>query len=200
MTVVMLPKTQEQSDLLALFADCLNRTQQNIEELAHAYKACVDAGIDMSRYGASLGARLMRIAEGKLLPTAAPKLLALPDATIAALSSLAKVEQKRLWDEGAEIWRDNRAQKVPLEGVRAAEARRLIDATGGRARLLTPEEQAARQAPAIPRHDKLVELRFTPDEYEAVSRKAHKEQQSVAHYIKRQLYMAGVLGKLKQRA
>lgn len=184
MTVTMLPKTQEQSGLLAKFAICLERTHDDMVSLAHAYKACIDAGIDMSRYGASLGMRLLKIAEGVLVPKTTAKVLALPDATVKALASLSRAEQDRLWEDGVGIWRDGRVQRITIDDVRSGEARRMVDVIDGKGRLLSPLEQKERMSPAVTKRDQIVKVRLTYEERVAAGAWAHQKGKTLETLIR----------------
>lgn len=194
MTAMTTIRTQIQNDLLGEFLRALEQAKQDIVKLATAYKACVDSGMDMSRYGKGLGFRLLKIAEGKLLPEVHDKLLG-NDAMVASLVTLPAEVQQTLLTHGVAVRRNDKDVVVPIEDVRPSEAKQLVDVIAGRGRLLTPAEQAARRAPIAPRHDKLVELRFTPEEYKLVQYEANKAHKSVTHYLKQQLYLAGVLKK-----
>lgn len=179
MTVMMPPKTAEQSELLGNFARLLERTQENMVDLAGAYKECVDAGIDMSRYGASLGMRLLKIADGSLVPKTTAKVLALPDATVRALATLSRIDQDSLWEEGVEVWRDDRVQRVTVDELHAGEARRLVDVIDGKGRLLSPLEQKERIKPAITKRDQIVKVRLTYEERVAAMAWAHRQGKSL---------------------
>lgn len=190
---------QEQNQLLGDFLSALQKIQDDIVHLAQAYKACVDANMDMSRYVSKrLGFRLTKIAEGKLLPEAHERLLG-NDAMVETMTLLPPMTQKKLMSEGIAVWRDEKAQVIPFDEVMPSEARRLVDATGGQARILSPEEQHLRAVPRPPRHDKILDIRFQPDEYEQVVLAARKAGLSPAFYIKRQLALAGIIGKKKVR-
>jgi hypothetical protein len=104
------------------------RTVEGIIELAALYKERVDAGCDMSRYGRSLGLRLLLIAEGKLLPKPISMLAAPLDTVIARIATLPKDVQQKLWDDGLPVLRDNgKVETVALRDLSAAEVRRAIE-------------------------------------------------------------------------
>ena len=198
MKLVISDKTKHQNDLLGNFLAALDNAKTSIATLAISYEACIKSGMDMSRYvSKSLGMRLLSLAEGRLLPAAYDRLLG-NDAMTRTMIALPLDTQKSLLADGVPIWRDGKAQTLPAEEIRANEARKLLDVTGGKARLLTPDEQAARLEPVMPRQDKLVELRLRPEEYEALAISAHKAKQSIVGYIKTQLHMHGVIGKLRK--
>ncbi len=197
--LIVSEETQVQNDALGAFLRQLEKTRVNMAELAKAYQACVDQGVDLGRYvSKGMAFRLSSLACGKLLPDASERLLG-NDAMTSTMAQLAADTQKRLLAEGVEVWRDNKATIVPVDEVRPSEARRLLDVTAGRPRLLGADEQAARSVPPKPRHDKIVELRVAPEEMEALNIAAHKAGQSVAHYVKRQLYLAGIIGSKAMR-
>lgn len=180
MTVIMSDETREQNDLLSKFVACLHQTQQNIEELARLYKLCVDAEIDMRRHvDAGTGLRLLRIAEGKLLPMPAARLMALPQATVEALATLPKEEQKALLEGGASVWRNGEVKIVSVDDLKSAEARRLVDAAGGRGRLVSPIEQRDRCEPVPSKRDQVIEVRLTYPERLEAHRLAHARGVSV---------------------
>jgi hypothetical protein len=179
MTVIQSETSIRQNDLLAKFTKALQMTKESVTELALAYKACVDAEIDMSRYGRSMGIRLMAVAEGRLMPLDAPRLMALPNALVNGLSFLPKAQQADLLENGVVIWRNGQARKVALEDVKDAEAKRLIDVAGDRGRILTPEEQETRATPAIPKRDQIIEVRLTYEERVSASTLAHSLGKSV---------------------
>lgn len=184
MTVTMLPNTIERTKLLAKFADLLERTQSDMIDLAHAYKACVDAGVDMSRYGKSLGMRLLKIADGALVPKTTAKVLALPDATVRALASLPRSVQDELWEHGVEIWRDDQPKRITVDDLRSAEARRLVDVCAGKGRLLSPLEQKERMTPAVVKRDQVLSVRLTYEEARDARAWAHKKGKSLETLIR----------------
>jgi hypothetical protein len=200
MTVQMSDHTKLQNDLLSAFLAAQEAVKEDIAKLARAYKGCIDAGIDMSRYVTKgLGARLLSLAEGRLLLPAYERTLG-NDALFQSIVLLPLETQEKLLAEGAHVVRDNTRIVAPLEEVRPSEARRLVDNTGGRPRLLDWDEQEARLVPSTPRHDQLIEMRFTPEEYQQIAHEARKAGQAVVHYLKRQLYETGVLAGVKKRS
>jgi hypothetical protein len=200
MTVKMSEQTALQTDLFGAFLKAIQATKDSIIGAARAYRACVDAGVDMSpqalkHAGVSrkLINRLDKLSSGALIEETSTVLLAMPDAMVNTLASLPKDVQKDLLANGVPLVRAGKTLIVSVEDVQNTEAKRIVDSTGGRARLLTPEEQAERQEPVKPRSDKMVELRFTPAEFATLAHKAHKAGHSVEHYLKRQLYLEGTL-------
>jgi hypothetical protein len=200
MTVKASEMTTRQTKLLGEFIKALQAIKERVLGLALAYKACVDGGIDMSPEALKhLGVtrkllkRLDKLASGRLVEEASSVLLQMPDAMIETLAQLPKDVQRDLLKNGVPLLRDDRAIVVAVDELHNGEARQIVDRTGGRARLLTPDEQRERQEPIKPRKDKLVQLRFTPAEYAELARKAHKAGHSVEHYLKRQLYLEGIL-------
>lgn len=199
MSVKLTPKTKNENKVLREFLAAHEDAKRSITRLANAYKACVDAGIDMSRYvSKALAFRLQNIAAGRLLPEAHEKTLG-NDAAVATLVMLSREQQKSIVLEGVKVWRDGKEVFVPLEDLRPSEARKIIDVTGGKARLLSAPEQAERQTPPRPRHDKIVQLRLTPEQFEALYRAAKKVGQSPQGFVIDQLYKAGVLPKEKPK-
>lgn len=193
MQLVVSPATKQQNDLLGAFLRQLEGAKRNMQELASSYKACVDAGIDLSRYvSRSMAFRLIELANGKLHPEVSNRLLANDTMTI-VMTMLPIDMQATLLERGVEVSRKGEATTVPIDDVRPGEARRLLDVTGGRPRLLSAKEQAARQAPIPRRADKQETIRFTPEEYYVLEQAAKKAQRSIPHYIKQQLYLAGIL-------
>jgi len=197
MTVKQSPENQLQTNLLAEFIAAINEAKRSIVKTAHAYKACVDAGIDMSRYGKGLGFRLIKIAEGKLLPEAHDKLLG-NDAMVEALATLPTATQKQLLDEGVSVWR-GKPEVVSVEDVRPSEARRLVDPVTRR--LLSPQEQGARQTVVpVARHDMPITINLSREDYNELASQAKRARLSPGAYILAELVKSGVLSKGKKAA
>lgn len=184
MTVTLTKISKTQNDLLNAFAKLWAETGKNLVAAAIAFKACVDAGCDMSKYG-KIGPRLLQIAAGNLaVPTSATRLLVIPEKAIAALVTLPFDAQTDLWNNGASILRGDRAQTIQLDEIRPNEAARLVDALGGKGRVLTPAEQKSRLVPRPPRRrDQEVKLRMTYEEVSAATLAAHKAKKPLARYL-----------------
>ena len=183
MQITLTEKTAEQNRLLSVFNEYNRSWQEKIAECAKAYADCVRAGIDMGeRVGPSLRLLFERLADGKLIARAAPKLLGHPR-MIEVMSSLPVEAQESIVDGGVEVWRGNEKTKVAFHDVAPSEAARLLDKTGGRPRLLSAEEQKQRAVPVRPRHDRIVDLRLTPAQYEELAVSAKKKGRSLPHFI-----------------
>lgn len=180
--------TAQQNQLLGDFIRSQEAAKNSLQDMANKYKACVDAGMDMVRYvPESLALRLLAIASGTLVNDIPPaKLMALPDSAIPVLASLPKSDQKDLWANGVDIWRQSGSAHVELVDLSASEFRRLADITGGHGRILTPAEQRDRiaaKATNVPVRDQLVTVRLTHDEMKEAAAKAHKLGKPVHWYI-----------------
>lgn len=164
---------------------------------AEIYAECVREGVDMTeRLPARMRAIFENINRGRLLPEAADKLLG-NEKMISVFSSVSLPQQERMMKEGVEVWRNNEPITVPVSDVRPSEAVRLLDRTGGQARLLSAVEQKERAEPRAPRHDKILTLRLTPRQYEDVARCAKRANRSPHHFIIDELVKAGALEKCR---
>lgn len=197
---------KKQNDVLAAFVAALHETQRSIGELALRYKACIDAGCDMSRFEASeghgFGMRLLKVAEGKLLPRPMTILAQANTNVIHALCTLPMPEQQRLLDGGLPVRRKGKTHLVPLCDVTRAQVKQAIDVVGGRGRILTPDEQTERTAKPAPKKDMLVSsdtMRLEPFEIEQIRKKADKAGRSFGLFLKSHLYETGVLAPRDKR-
>lgn len=194
MTALQSDSNKYQNELLAAYAAARENAKGSIEAWAHAYKACIDDGIDMCRKeNAEMGARLLMIASGKLAPMAQLRLIALSSTSVQRLAALSKPLQKKLLDDGAEVLRDGKTLVVPYEHLSPGEARRLIDVTGGEGRIVGPDEQKCRLAPVAPKHDQIVAVRLAYDERVALGAIAHKRGMRPDTLIKAILREQGLL-------
>jgi hypothetical protein len=203
MTAVASLQTRKQTSLFGEFLSALQNLKDGLQTLAEKYKTCVDGGVDMSSatlelHGVPRGLtlRLAKIADGRLLPDVGYHLLAAPDAVVHAVSALPKDTQAKLANDGVPVWRGTAAKVVPINEVMEREARRLVDTVSGR--LLPPEEQAARSAPAPKRTDQRVELLLTREQYNDLTAEARRSGQSLSGYVLSQLVKAGVLEKRRK--
>jgi hypothetical protein len=174
--------TPEQRKRLEEFLRRREEAQASLLELARSYHECIKAKVDMREHvEACMHVRLMALAENKLAPRPITALLALPDAAVKSLASLPKTQQERLWNDGVAIWRQGAATTVALTNLTAHEARRMVDITNGKGRMLTPEEQATRIAVAQhpPARDQVVEIRLTYEERMQAHKLAQKRGRSV---------------------
>ena len=184
---------KRQNDALSRFNAWLLDQRKHILRGAEIYAECIREGVDMTeRLDARWRNLFENINRGRLLPDVAEKLVGNPK-MVATISAIPTSQQKQLLEDGVEVWRNGRAQRVPLAEVQASEAIRLIDRTGGHARLLSAEEQKDRDQPRKPKHDKIVQLRLTPEQYEQVARVAKARGRSIPMVVHGALFEVGIL-------
>lgn len=194
MSVMEQERSQQQTRALGDFMRAMENVRVSIIEAAQAYKAAKAVGVDLSSYVTpALSARLEVVARGLLIEKIQAKALLIPPRVLDVLEKLPAERQKELAENGLEVWRDGRGRKLRVEEVTWVEARSAFDLAGGRPRLLTAEEQRQRSEPQKPRQDRIEQLRFTPAEYEELQRAAARDGSSVKTYLKRQLYLTGIL-------
>jgi len=186
MTVITSQLTEEHSKLLGAFLEAQKNAVNAITEYANAYKACTDAGMDMGEYvDKDVEFRLLKIAEGKLVPKKMVALLALPSIAIERLATLPKADQEKAWNEGVPVWRNDKPQTLALHDINPQEFRRAIDTTGGRGRFVAPHEQQMRAEPRQPpKRDQEVLIRLSYDERNAMGTLAQKKGVSIPAMIK----------------
>jgi hypothetical protein len=160
MTVVTSAETRVQSDALGALLRAWDKFQKTfcsgIEELATAYKACIDGGVEitdewmrMHHIPPSLGRRLEAIAVGRLLPGLVWR--GMPG-VIDQLVHLPLGDQEKIIADGVLVKRDGQVVVVAIDDLTGAEAKIVIDRTGRR--IVSPEEQELRAKPPVPRRDR----------------------------------------------
>ncbi len=208
MTVIQSETSIEQSRLLGEFIKALDNLKGNVLEAARIYREATDRGVDLRRLcgkRVSLGflARLDKISRGIFPAEIANHVAELPAPVIDVLATLPKDVQEQIVTDGLDIIQDGKPNRVRLDAMTAATFRKAVDATEGRGRVLSIEEQVARAEPAKVKHDKFVpleKLRLTKEEYDELAYRAYKAEQPLIPYLKRQLYLTGILSKERRNA
>lgn len=195
MTAVQSEPNKRQNELLGAFLKAWSILGDNTQAAARTYKACVDEGLDMSRYvsSKSLATKLLLLAEDRLIPLPKAELLLLPAPVLEAMAKLPKDIQTRVYENGASVMRDGKVQQVPFHDIKASEAVRLVDTTGGVSRLVSPKEQVFRALPPRPKHDKLLQIRLSAEELEAIIQTSSKERKSPQSLIRDVLKDKGII-------
>jgi hypothetical protein len=197
----------KQNQLLKAFHKAAHEVDVSLEKLALAFKACIDAGLDMSMHcEPSLAFRLSRIASGKLYAPTKLGLMLLEDRVVEALSTMTKAEQITLWEQGVKVVRREKTITIKPIDLRASEAYRVIDTTNGKGRVISVEEQMERAAP-LPtpqKRDHIIATRFSYEEYKEILDYARREgkapQDFVAGLVRAYLNPAAGAKKTKARA
>lgn len=199
MTAIQSPESKREQDLLGVLIRALDNHFNSMMAVAEAWKACVDGGVNVDRYvDKRTAAKLEIVLRGKLIDTVEKKALLLPAPVLQSLEAMPKEIQERLNSEGIEVLAGQKVRRATLADITTAEIRQAFDITEGRPRLLSIDEQRERKEPVKLRTDKTETLRFTPAEYLDLERAARKEGSSVKAYLKRQLYLTGILAGVKR--
>lgn len=187
--------TNAQTDALAEFEAGRRDTTAGVMRWAHAYKTCIDLGMDMSERVPSqaLAHKLLAVARGNLIPIGQMEFLMLPAPLVTALETFPVSEQQRIWKEGVDVLRDGKTVRAPFIELSANEVRRVIDTTDGKGRIVPPAEQAKRAVPAVPRHDKVIKARLNYEQSLDFAAYLHKSKMSEDAYLKKLLKKEGII-------
>jgi len=186
--------TPAQTNTLNTFIRSWGTLKESTLAAARAYKDCIDAGIDMRQYirSKSLHEKLLVMASGNLIPLKESEILFLPSYSVCALASLPREEQRAVLAEGIKLNRRGKVEQVPFARLSSAEVRSVIDIGGGQGRILSPEEQEAREI-APTRKGHVIEIRLNYTEAKAMLALAEQNGTSPEAIIRELLRAKGVV-------
>jgi hypothetical protein len=178
--------TREQNEALGVFLKHWANSKDSTLEAAQSYIRCVELEMVMCEYVSRRGMhnKLLLIANGKLLPMAQTDLLHLPEGIASTLATLTKPEQERVMRDGIDVVRGHKTVRIAFRNLSPVDLKLAFDTRGGRGRIVTPEEQAARFLPPPNQHDQVIELRLDLAEAKDLFAAAYAEGKSPATLIK----------------
>jgi hypothetical protein len=194
-TTARLTREPEHQQLVRTFLAEWGKVKESSVAAARAYKACIDAGINMLPYvnNGSLHEKLLFIASGNLIPISQTEILLLPSYSVKALASLPHEEQRRVISDGIDIIRKDGVEKVPFARLNAGEVRNVINIKGGQGRVLSPAEQALKQKPIQTDRGHTIRVRLSYRDVEMIMAKAAEWNKSIDAIVREALQRNGII-------